>query len=218
MRDYYMKINDLLEARSNPDHPSQPSRDVYDNISKYFGKDNIFLSFQNINKIGINPKPNHGTPLGFYAYPLISYEHNLKRNKDRGIKNILNVFPYGDGRQFIKIFTVTSEPIDVMDYNSFDQDKEKLINIFGDEIVNNSIREKYIDKTQFEKIYDLTFRLALFHANGSDVHFFWNKLLRKIGFESIVDYGHGFIHSMERSQALFLTTKTIKPLETIETF
>ena len=213
-----MKINDLLEARRNADHSSQPPRDIYQQVSKYFGKDNIFISFQDVNKIGLNPKPNHGTPLGFYAYPLISYEHALKRNHDRGVKNFFGPFPYGDGRRFIKIFTTTSEPIDVMDYNSFEQDKEKLIQLFGDDKVNNSIRAKYADKSQFEQIYDLTFRISLYYANGTDIHFFWNKLLRKIGFESIVDYGHGFIHGMERSQALFLTTRTIKPLETIETF
>ena len=212
-----MKINDLFEARKNFDHPNQPSRDLYQHLSKYFDKDNIFLSFQDVNKIGINPRPSHGTPVGFYAYPLISFEQKLKQFKQKD-QEINSVFPYGEYRQYIKVFTTTSEPLNIMDYNSFEEDKQKLVSMFNEEIINNCIRHDKAKQGQFAQIYDLTYRLTLMYSGGKEMHFVWNKLLRKVGLNDLVDYGNGIIHGMERAQALFLTTKNIKPLETIENF
>ena len=43
-----MKINDLLEARRNSDHPSQKEtrKSKTDLVNKYIGKDGYFISFQ----------------------------------------------------------------------------------------------------------------------------------------------------------------------------
>lgn len=59
----------LLEARErkNRDFP-RPS--VFRELEDYKDKDDYYISFTQIEKIGINPQSKYDTPLGIYTYPL----------------------------------------------------------------------------------------------------------------------------------------------------
>ena len=54
----------LQEARRNPElNPKIPS---VVNLEKYENRKNVFVSFTQINKLGINPTSNYNTPIGIY--------------------------------------------------------------------------------------------------------------------------------------------------------
>jgi hypothetical protein len=66
-----MRLLDVLpifESRKNP--TMNPRLSAYEQLKRYKDDPNIFISFTEINKIGINPLSTYDTPLGIYFYPL----------------------------------------------------------------------------------------------------------------------------------------------------
>lgn len=67
-----MKLSELviLEARRNPETNIKVS--AYDQLKKYKDDHNVYISFRNIDKLGVNPsyKSKDSTPNGIYFYPL----------------------------------------------------------------------------------------------------------------------------------------------------
>ena len=43
---------------------------AYDILKEYKDDPNIYISFTDIDKLGINPQSGYNTPLGIYTYPL----------------------------------------------------------------------------------------------------------------------------------------------------
>lgn len=58
----------ISEARKNPS--MNPKISIYDALSKYQNDSDIFISFTQIDKIGINPNSSFDSPIGVYVYPL----------------------------------------------------------------------------------------------------------------------------------------------------
>ena len=67
----FMRLLDVLplfEARKFP--TLNPKLSAYDQLKQYKDDPSIYISFTEINKIGINPVSKWDTPLGIYCYPL----------------------------------------------------------------------------------------------------------------------------------------------------
>ena len=58
----------LSEKRSNPD--KNPKLSAYDYLEQYKDDPDVYISFTDISKIGINPRSDFNTPNGIYTYPL----------------------------------------------------------------------------------------------------------------------------------------------------
>lgn len=58
----------LLEAKKKGRDFPRPS--LFRDLEEYKDKDDYYISFTQIEKIGINPKSKYDTPLGIYTYPL----------------------------------------------------------------------------------------------------------------------------------------------------
>lgn len=56
------------ELRKNPE--MNPHIGAWDYVDKYKDDDDVYISFTEIDKIGINPKSKYNTPVGIYTYPL----------------------------------------------------------------------------------------------------------------------------------------------------
>lgn len=71
------------EARRNP--KQNPKISAYEWLRPYKDRDDIFISFTSIGKIGINPHSGYNTPNGIYTYPLKEiweeFDHNNERIK-----------------------------------------------------------------------------------------------------------------------------------------
>ena len=228
-----MKIKDLKEARRNANHPAQqvdriPGKGKLsssDLLKKFIGKD-LFVSFTNLDKIGVNTNtPKGETPVGLYAFPL---------NNDE----VLNQFKNYDYRNFMFILKSKTHMINVSEYtyndlaNDFIKLKNKYplddnIPSFDDlELLkkrlsnNNNISQKEINYMKntfgvffgnlpspvlpFSFLYELTREMA----NHNEL--VWTKLLQSIGINGIIDNGNSVIHENEPIQAVFFKRKHIE--------
>ena len=63
-----MRLHELVEARKNPE--ANPKISINQAVAQAKDQPNTFISFTEIDKLGINPKSKHETPIGIYAYPI----------------------------------------------------------------------------------------------------------------------------------------------------
>ena len=67
MKERYKPFN-FEEARKNPE--MNPHIGAWDYVDKYQYDPDVYISFTEIDKIGLNPQSKYNTPLGIYTYPL----------------------------------------------------------------------------------------------------------------------------------------------------
>lgn len=163
-----MKLFDLFEARRNKDHPAQQidrvpnekrgyaKRSTMERLEKYKDRDDVYISFTDLPKAGLNPASNYDTPIGVYCYPLkYYYEKALKYYKDETDElrymNITKVIPYAGDRSFLYVLESKKPLPDVSDYSETDwkRDYNKLQEIVGDrrakKIFDMAVREFKFD-------------------------------------------------------------------------
>lgn len=121
----------LIEKRRNPEQ--NPKISAYEALSKYKDDENIYISFTNVDKVGINPKSKFNTPLAIYTYPL----KEMWKNFDHVGKQIQ--VPFAGNNPYIWVLKQSKGKFikDLYtDYTSadFDRDMAKLNDMFAEEI------------------------------------------------------------------------------------
>ncbi len=222
-----MRIDEL---RSNPSiNIHDKTSKVWDILNEYTMDNRYYISMTDLPKIGINPLSQFTTtPIGIYAYPInflsrfssleelpyagdARYVNLIKSNNQNRLRYDTNPEEYRS--KFSKI---------MLNYGSFESDiflspKVKT----GDDLYdatrrlsvwisyleeNNSIDESFnLEKQSSDR--DLTLRVSRI----------WSGILRKLGFDMIVDDGFGFIHRNEPTQTIFLNTNPIESTELFDT-
>ena len=88
----------LLLQESRKVYKDAPRISVFKELEPYKDKDDYYISFTSIEKIGVNPQSTFRTPLGIYAYPLKqSWEkYNVGENKKVG-----RSMPYAGSSQYV---------------------------------------------------------------------------------------------------------------------
>lgn len=133
----------LDEARKNPE--LNPKISAYDALLPYKDDDNAFIHFTNLQKLGVNPMSDYGTPLGIYSYPLKQVWKLYDLDKVKSLKAL----PFGSDRTYIQLFKWNGKGkfIDDLskDYTSadYDLDMAKI----------KSIYEKKIDKSKTQSLW-----------------------------------------------------------------
>lgn len=140
----------LYEKRKNPD--KNPYVGAWDYLEQYKDDPDVYISFTEIDKIGINPQSVYDTPVGIYCYPLKEFVYKNKyfisdlKDRDSSLmKNARHIGYYapfaGDSKyiNFIKIKNSSKNTfVENMytDYgsNTYDRDIEILKNKYIDEI------------------------------------------------------------------------------------
>ena len=64
---------------------------------KFSGDNDVYMSFTQINKIGINPQSRYSTPLGIYCYPVNPYLPKIKNDAS----SIGSVVPFAGDSKFV---------------------------------------------------------------------------------------------------------------------
>jgi len=79
-----IQVVNLTEARRNPD--MNPKISAYEALKPYSKDERYFISFTQLDKLGINPKSRYETPLGIYTYPLstIWEEYRVEQTRSLG--------------------------------------------------------------------------------------------------------------------------------------
>jgi hypothetical protein len=173
----------------------------YKNLYPYLKRDNIFLHFTKMPKIGIHTSQSFHNPLGIYAYSL---DHHNLRSKIRNKKDInlrhvqnLSVFNY------VFCFSVDySKIIDSETYNSLDLDIKKLKSIVSFKIPSEK-------KTPFSTLYSIVESIA---STSKKPNILMSRLFKKLGYEGIVDNGNSILYANDESQAVFFSKKPLKVL------
>lgn len=199
-------ISYLIEKRSNPDKNER--EDPFQQLRKY-GNDakHLYISYTEIDKIGINPQSTYDTPNGIYTYQL-----------DWMIQNVTNIkgVPFAGEAPHIWVITPTTKVLNFNHYNEVDLDRdiEKLREKF-----NNSAQFDYTLQTATRDMnrkrnkhatlmWYFTKLLAYDNPNK------WNAILRDVlGYSIIRDDGDGIIHRHEPFQTVFLTKSAFKVVE-----
>ena len=121
----------LIEKRRNPD--KNPKIPAYKALEKYKDDEDVYISFTDIDKIGINPRSKFNTPLAIYTYPLKEiwggFDHNAKHVK----------VPFAEKSPYIWVVKEKKEKFvkDLYsDYTSadFDRDMDQIEKLYGDQI------------------------------------------------------------------------------------
>lgn len=227
----------INELRSNPDKNPKisPEQELKDFLAKNNSNiQNYFITYRSDNKTGINPNNKHRTPIGIYAYP-------LQYVKEKLTKDIMNV-EWGGHRKFAIIleYVGSNDKIlrDIKSYTSqqWETDSDKIIELakkdsesdhYGIYLPNNlqaiknKAKETAFKNLPFFWIWNLmrllTNQYSFNDHRKSQIYrtVQWNKYIRYIGYDAIVDGGLGLLHPNEPISSLFLTGPIVKNVKTI---
>jgi len=135
----------IKEARKNPDR--NPHVGAWDYVDKYKNDEDVYISFTEIDKIGINPKSKFNTPVGIYTYPLKEFsekyifgsisavdEHNKIYNKN----TVGSYAPFAGSAKYISFIRVKDKSHFIEDmYKDYGSDKyDKDIKILEEKYKN----------------------------------------------------------------------------------
>ncbi|KAI9549443.1 hypothetical protein GHT06_001843 [Daphnia sinensis] len=145
----------------------------------------IGISMTDIPKLGINPQSGYDTPIGIYFYPCNYYLEQ------------------------ISIMMDCHSNMNVAYCKKLDHDLQAEFNIAID-----AMSEDALVKSNAGMFWYLTLTLSNYLMNGSkltngnSVPVMWNKLLRKLGYSSIVDT-NGVVHKNEPTQGVIFDPRII---------
>lgn len=197
--------------------------DPTDLLAPYTG-DGVYITFSDLQKVGVNPRSEHSTPTGVYAYPLDQVWTEFDKDD----------LPFAGDRPFIHVLEPRGRIIDVMDYgqDDWERDLAKLSEIdpegvekFRQVAMDTALPARYyasfmwnltrlMSGTHHEREDDFDNRLddELFEERPAR----WNALLRKLGYDVITDTkGLGLIHKNEPKQAVFLSPRGYQHILTV---
>lgn len=239
-----MKIKELkiLEKRRNPDHPAQQKKFAYNELQKYADRDDIFISFTVIDKIGINPQSKYDTPLGIYTYPLKEIFPKLTDKKASSV-------PFAGEHPNIWVVKSNGKMLDLDNFSGSDLDKAKdsVVNfmkkVFQTQqkqgyrdvpdkskqnqiitgLINNAIADARVPAAPGQ-FWNLSRKLAEWSVdNFGDMNkaagkapVQWNMIMRKVfGYDGVIDRDNGIIHPSEPLQAVFFSKSAFEVVEKI---
>lgn len=221
--------NYLQEARRNPE--LNPKINIVEALKPYKDKQDCFIQFSNVNKLGINPKSKFNTPIGVYSYPLVQMWEDIRYNN----------IPYAGKRDFVILFSC-SHPmiIEVDEYNDYMLEKDvkfyerEIFEKYGNKIfhteysslqeLTNDFKNNSFENARFNhpfmkfwnytrKLSELLYKEKIGKFTGRP-SVTWNTLLRMRDYVGFTDRkGMGFIHPNEATQAMFLSKKYLKIID-----
>jgi hypothetical protein len=195
-------IEFLIEARKNPDQNTRTSvtDQLIDIRDQSDDPTNLFVSFTQINKLGINPGSSFQTPLGIYSYPIDfvirSHQHDQ--------------IPWAGGSPFIQVFSIpTRSNIWVLSNSSQTPEiKQKLASVgaISKRLTKQDAKSVWLG--QYPKFKNKG-------MSNSEISIKLRKDLRAVGIEGVIDNGQGIVNPNEPSMAVFFSTSVINHIATI---
>lgn len=212
----------LTEIRSNPVRNTKLSRDEQlRHIVEQYGTGDIYATFTQINKFGINVKSLYNTPTGIYAYPI---DYIISK----GAKNV----PFAGKSPYIQIFK-NNTPLEntwILSDKLNSEITERIINVLEIETGqpcptfknNKSIWEyiyKFIMGKNFKSYDDWAdndnYHIDVNNRKPSEYAPKARKVLLNAEIYAIIDNGKGIIYPDEPTQGLFLKIEYLDHLATI---
>ena len=169
----------------------------------------VGVSMTEIDKLGINPRSRHKTPIGIYFYPADYYLHT-KRN--------LETLPYQEDVDYIQIFTWNTDRI--LDISNLTEDGYKyelniLTKTFGHDYLEDLAQDqKPLVDSPGGRLWMYMWLIA---NDGPNPHVFWNKIIKDIlKYDMVTDFGgKSIIHENEPYQGVVINPRVIRVLDRI---
>lgn len=221
-----MELSDIFTGVLNERQFVKPS--AVEALRKYASDPNIYITYVDHLKVGINPRSDFNTPIGVYAYPLKEVWNEVQYAS----------VPFGGKRPYIYVLQDTGNMLDLMAYTpqQFEEDKAKLFTMFGARVaadypeygstpeqVWTRFNERLIEITQPSRwlknpygmlIWALTKWMAIDDPRTTVV--VWNSIFRALGYTGAVDReAQGIIHPAEPTQAVFFSTASFAVREMV---
>lgn len=222
----------ILEKRRNPE--INPKEDPWDTFQKYYAKygSNLFISFTDLEKLGVNIRSEYKTPLGIYSYPA-EYVHSLgsiRRVPFAGDAPYVNFFTAKQSSNIVNLHLLDKKTADEyiekakawyldrsLDMHATLSDaakaglKSQIEHVFA--IVEKEADAKY-HTIPGGKLWYYTWKLTKFAVGDNATN--WNILFRKyLGIDGVVDMGCGFVHPNEPTQAVFFSKAAVTTLDRV---
>lgn len=214
-----MNLKEILsEKRSHSEVNIKFSRDEQlRKLVQEHGSENLYCTFTNINKFGINVSTKYNTPTGIYSYP-ISYVLSL------GSKNV----PLVSKMSYIQVFkNNTLKENTWIISNKVDDISRRLTTTL------NSITGKFKSFKNNKQIWEYMYRFIMGdkfkkYSDDDEANFDNPKNIQPSKFApksreyllaakiyAIIDNGQGIIYPDEPTQALFLKTEYLELIDTV---
>lgn len=213
-------------------------------MMEYVDEPYVGLHYSDLNKVGINPDSGYATPMGIYAYIFDrEWFDTLRRGKTpfAGKRKYLHLIQIkrGDRKNYIKVRPSGR----AMNYSSrqYERDLEVLAPEYGREAVGKTIlasgrnpntvsdaaiarvfktwaetveRDANV-KSPIGYIWAVTYKIANLIHSGRKAITLWNRMLRDLGIDGVIDYGAGLIHENEPRQMVILDPRSYKRVLTV---
>lgn len=190
------------------------------------------VSMTKLPKLGLNPQSKYHTPLGIYFYPAEHYYEYKSVEPPHELE-------FQDDAAYIQIFKIGGNILylDEVDYYVYHNVVKKMYSVSGSIAemlgltkteVDVRIAQSMMDADSYSKkksyggllwyvMYDITgtgkSERRRNMAPRSAV--MWNKIIRLLGIDVIIDRGEGIIYSAEPYQGVVLNPTSIKHVESI---
>ena len=129
----------IQELRKNPEQ--NPHIGAWDYVQKYKNDPDVYISFTEIDKIGLNPQSKYNTPLGIYTYPLKEFVRNYIDKEDgwehRYDLPVGHLAPFAGNSKYINFIRVKDKSTFINDMykdygsNNYDRDIKTLEKIYS---------------------------------------------------------------------------------------
>ncbi len=194
------------------------------------------LHFGKFPKLGINPRSQYKTPIGIYGYPLTPTIY----------KQFLNFeLPFVADNPYIVLFEFGGKVLNFYNYSQeeLEADIEKLYHLAGETPPSDEQIIKWQSETiinPFARATDPQWTIwrtinrakaTAFELGTAGSQFMnitrllanqdakkWNVLLRRLGYDVLVDEGRGFIHSNEPTQMVILNPSVVNVVDIFDNF
>lgn len=236
----YIKINVKTLLCAKAVIPEKELEKLYQSKDR----DKYFITYTELEKVGINPNNKYGTPTGIYTYPLKYLFKNYNKFNSHKLDQ-----EFASDSEFINILKLNTNKIldntasesdykrvcakikQIYDKNKKDiQEGAKVVEHFNSNHIDsfdNVLKvTEYCAKrhadlykhkySPFVKIWYLIFLFSLWLKGEGHYQHYWNKLLRDFGYDVVIDNNENIIHVHQTSQAVFLTPTAYKIIKRLD--
>lgn len=213
-------LDGLIEATRYQKEMGRMYDSPLQRLDKYIDKPWVFIHFSDVNKLGLNPKSKFNTPLGVYGYPLTKrIAKQLKQDRvpfasDRKFMHLYKVKPSATKRHYTFGPGPYSSALKANEYLSKLEILRKKYPDHADGFEKWAASAK--DQKPMGRLWNVTRELA-HEVYRSRPMLGWNKLLRAVGVDGLVDFGTKLIHEAEPTQAVALNGRQLQQIDTFET-
>lgn len=164
----------FVEKRKNPS--MNPHVGAWDYLEQYKNDPDVYISFTDIDKIGINPRSKYNTPVGIYCYPLKEFIETYTEVSFKDLENFANDFfnestadiykkrigdyaPFAGNSKYVNFIKLKNKShfINDMytDYTSADYDRDiKILEDKYKDVINGNINIEKSIKKVFNNLFN----------------------------------------------------------------